>query len=315
MRHNRPKAFTLVELLVVIAIIGILVALLLPAVQAAREAARRMQCSNNLKQLGLALHNYHDTYRAFPPACIKEKWQDGSGSAQALLWSGSILPYMEQQPLFDKIVGMGWVLNWNDGGNNALVAQTRVEAFHCPSAPENTQTFSEGGINNRPRANYGVVISGVVGIQWPYHNGSGENNNYMDDGGVKHVRFNGPILMQNESSNFAAITDGTANTLIVGERLYKPRGGNNPASPKRNYLYIGAGNAQNNHSMFAGSTGIELNSFDLSDRGWAGFHSAHPGGAQFALADGSARFITQEIDRFIYAGAGTRDRGESTQLP
>jgi len=106
--RKRRSAFTLVELLVVIAIIGILIALLLPAVQAAREAARRSQCSNNLKQIALALHNYHDSHKVFPPSCIKELPQDGSGSPQALLWSGSILPFVEQKAIFDQIVGLGF---------------------------------------------------------------------------------------------------------------------------------------------------------------------------------------------------------------
>jgi len=98
--HRRRRAFTLVELLVVIAIIGILVALLLPAIQAAREAARRTQCSNNLKQMGVGFHNYHDAHRSFPPSCVKQKDQDGGGSAQATLWSGLLLPFMEQGPLW-----------------------------------------------------------------------------------------------------------------------------------------------------------------------------------------------------------------------
>lgn len=332
LRNPRGRhGFTLVELLVVIAIIGILVALLLPAVQAAREAARRSQCSNNLKQLGLALHNYHDTYKRFPPACFKEIWQDQpSGAArQSLLWSGSILPYMEQQTLFDQIVGMGYYMVWNDNGPNQSVLQARVDGYHCPSAPEANLTFTDAGsVANRPRGNYGVVISGTIGVQWPYHNGSGEHNSHVDDcnngsgspGAAVppssfHVRCNGPFFMQNKSTSFSNILDGTSNTVFIGERVYKPRGMNNPSSPKRDYNYIGTVDSVNRASMYSGSTGIEMNSLDLSDRGWAGFHSAHPGGAQFTLGDASTRFLSHDIDRLVYSSLGTADRAEPYQAP
>ena len=194
-----------------IAIIGILVALLLPAIQAAREAARRAQCSNNLKQLGVGFHNYHDTHRVFPPSCVKEKFQDGGGSAQATLWSGMLLPFLEQNALWEQVTGMGFGVVWNDDGVNEDVAKTKLAAFQCPSAPEFNETFDDSGVNPRYRANYGVVTSGTVGIDLtPYGtaiNRSGENNNYMDDGGLGNGRWDAAFSMQNTSRTFAEIVD------------------------------------------------------------------------------------------------------------
>ncbi|MDP6554755.1 MAG: DUF1559 domain-containing protein, partial [Pirellulaceae bacterium] len=143
---RKTRGFTLVELLVVIAIIGILVALLLPAVQAAREAARRMSCSNNLKQIGIALHNYHDTYKTFPPDAI---WWGGnrktglsrttnnagvSGGQRNYTWIALILPFMEQQPLHDRIDFKVPGLRQNIGNNTELQSVV-LPAFLCPSDP------------------------------------------------------------------------------------------------------------------------------------------------------------------------------------
>jgi prepilin-type N-terminal cleavage/methylation domain-containing protein len=312
--HKARIGFTLVELLVVIAIIGVLVALLLPAVQQAREAARRMQCSNNLKQIGLALHNYHDTHNAFPPSVIKEMLQDAGGNQNSLVWSGLILPQIEQNALWDQIQGKGFGLIWNDGGVNQLVLQTRLTAFECPSSPDSSEPWTDEGIANRPRGNYGCVLSGTVGYNAapPMNNAHGtpnsENKHHMDDGGMAHPRHNGPFMMQNRSTRFADIVDGTSNTAFIGER-YRRRIGN------RNYIYIGTPRGQDEHARWGGSTGIQLNSLDQGTTGFAGFHSAHPGGALFALGDGSTRFLPENMDRFIMAAAGTRNGGESVQLP
>jgi prepilin-type N-terminal cleavage/methylation domain-containing protein len=306
------RAFTLVELLVVIAIIGILVALLLPAIQAAREAARRTQCANNLKQIGIGLHNYHDTHRVFPPSCVKEKFQDGAGSAQATLWSGLILPFVEQGALWDQVTGMGFAIIWNDDATNEEVARTRITAYHCPSAIEFRETFDDAGVNPRFRANYGVVTSGTVGIDLnPYGvaiNRSGENNNHMDDGGLAHGRYDAAFTMQNTARTMAEIVDGTSNTIFVGERTRWMIGA-------RNYVYTATPNAQNNHSKFSGSTGIEINSKDTGARGFAGFHSVHPGGAQFLFGDGATRFISENINGYLYSSLGTRAGGEAITLP
>ncbi len=302
------RAFTLVELLVVIAIIGVLVALLLPAVQAAREAARRMQCGNNLKQVGLALHNYHDTFLAFPPAAVKEKFDDGSGSAQALVWSGSILPFIEQKNMFDSIVGMGFGINWADDGTNELILRTKMPAYQCPSSPDSNQPWDDGNATARHRASYGCVTTGTVGYDIANRTTNGEVKHHMDDGKNEHSRWNGPFRMQNLTTTFADITDGASNTLFIGER-YRNKATN------RNFIYIGTPHGQDEHARWSGSTGIQLNSLDTGTAGFAGFHSAHPGGAQFALGDGSVKMLNENIDRYIYACLGTRNGGEAVQIP
>ncbi|WDI40628.1 DUF1559 domain-containing protein [Bremerella sp. P1] len=305
---ERKRGFTLVELLVVIAIIGVLIALLLPAVQQAREAARRMQCSNNLKQLGLALHNYHDTFLKFPPAAIKEKVQDGSGSAQSTVWSAFILPQIEQGALYDKINGMGFGIVWDDDGNNEDILRVRLDAFECPSSPDTGQVFDDGGITGRPRGSYGVVVTGTVGYTISSNSTNSESKHHMDDGGVGHSRHNGPFYYQNISTNFRDITDGSSNTLFVGER-YSDKISN------RAHIYVGTSNGQDSHCKWGASTGIQLNTLDSGTQGMAGFHSAHPGGALFMLGDGATRFVSENIDRLIYASMGTRNGGEVAQLP
>ncbi len=302
------RAFTLVELLVVIAIIGVLVALLLPAVQAAREAARRMQCSNNLKQMGLAIHNYHDTNGSFPPSAIKGKVGDGSGSAQALVWGGSILPYIEQRNMFDQIQGKGFAINWADDGVNEQILRTKLPAYQCPSSPDSSQPWDDGGATGRHRASYGCVVSGTVGYTISSKATNGESKHHMDDGGQLHARHNGPFLMQNLTTTFGDITDGSSNTLFIGER-YRNKATN------RNYIAIGTPSGQDEHARWAGSTGIQLNTLDTGTQGFAGFHSAHSGGAQFALGDGSVRLLSENIDRYVYACLGTRSGAEPVQLP
>lgn len=303
-----PRGFTLVELLVVIAIIGVLIALLLPAVQQAREAARRMQCSNNLKQIGLALHNYHDTFQSFPPSAVKEKLQDGSGNDQALVWSGFLLPQIEQGVLWDQITGMGFALNWEDDGVNEQVLRTRLTAYECPSSPDVNEIWNDGEATDRRRGSYGTVVSGTVGYNIAERTANGENKHYLDDGGYNHARHNGAFPMQNHTTSFRDIVDGTTNTFFIGER-YRNR------VSMRNYIYVGTPTGQDEHARWAGSTGIQLNSLDTGAVGFAGFHSPHPGGAQFLLGDGATRFVSENIDRYIFACYGTRAGGETAQLP
>ncbi|MBL8809092.1 MAG: DUF1559 domain-containing protein, partial [Planctomycetaceae bacterium] len=207
---NRRKAFTLIELLVVIAIIAILVALLLPAVQQAREAARRTQCKNNLKQFGLALHNYHDVFNAFPPA---KGGTVGYGSTTRLDGNYerrtgviALLPYIEQTALYNQIdagnpstsppIPPGGPAPWSGTAPAPAIYTQRVAAFLCPTDP--------GIISARGNCNYAFCRGDFIGT------GSGNGRDAQDVSGLFCLR---------RTYNLRDCTDGTSNTIAMGERV------------------------------------------------------------------------------------------------
>ena len=297
--RKKRNAFTLVELLVVIAIIGILVGLLLPAVQAAREAARRMQCTNNLKQLGLALHNYHDTVRAFPASMyFQTPYLTARGNrpqrAPGWTWSSMILPYVEQSALYQQINFSLPVVN---PANQRLV-QTSQAYARCPSSPQ--FPFIEVGPASTPASinppNYRFAPTNYVVCS-----GSFNNSQYYDSAaGLKNGTF-----YEDSKHNLRDLTDGTSNTFMVGETKFYGNGA--PAGPAGTFYWdpslyarvqagiptadgpeciARAGQVRINPPMLTASA------LDLRNS----FSSLHTGGAQFVFGDGSVRFISQSIN-------------------
>jgi prepilin-type N-terminal cleavage/methylation domain-containing protein len=204
------RAFTLVELLVVIAIIGVLVALLLPAVQAAREAARRLQCSNHLKQIGLAMHNYHDAMRTFPSGTIV---------SNTLSWRVFILPQMEQQTLYERFSFDSGLWNGgtnNEGPNKLIHALNKIPGYLCPSAEREMAGNGSSRLSNPTRETY---VSHYYGVAGPVGTNPVTGNPYSHaatPGG--HGGFaEGGILYRNSSVSVGAVRDGTSKTLLVGE--------------------------------------------------------------------------------------------------
>jgi prepilin-type N-terminal cleavage/methylation domain-containing protein/prepilin-type processing-associated H-X9-DG protein len=326
----RPSrsGFTLVELLVVIAIIGVLVSLLLPAVQAAREAARRMQCGNNLKQLGLGMHNYHDTHRAFPMAYFVS-----IPPLNIQNWGSAVLPYIEQQNLYDMLdtrvpaaFEMGPV-----GAANVQVISTPLAVYQCPSAPGGSSRVYDGGIPagalpGLPQLSWRAapsdycVPTGVLGVysNLAYANfpgGSGGNRH-----GALQVHTPGG---SNRNSRMADILDGTSNTFLLGERtgggdIYAKRSMISAPDQLRQVNGGGWGDALNGEhwlggTLMSGTTvppqqgpcGINCSNL----RGY-GFHSFHPGGCHFLMVDGSVQFISESAAAFSVAGRITRQKGE-----
>lgn len=270
------RGFTLVELLVVIAIIGILVALLLPAVQAAREAARRSQCTNNLKQMGLALHNYHDTHKVFPPGYI---------SSLGWNWGSYLLPFSEQQPLYDNM-GVGDPTDWGNP-DHLDNGRTPLALYLCPSDsyPQNVRNdrrrprHASGG-NNRKALGY----SSYVGIR-------GSNSAWRENS-------NG-VIYPNSAIRFRDIVDGTSNTVAISERRYKNHNGSIWCCTSNNhgnihYTLADTGTPQGRDELINGSHTNAIS-------------SQHPGGALFALCDGSTRFISETINLQTWRDIGNRD--------
>ena len=322
--HQRHKTanrylhgFTLVELLVVITIIGILIALLLPAVQAAREAARRMQCGNNLKQIGLATHNYHNTYNSLPPAIVRVD------SALFCSVTTTLLPYIEQQAIFDSFDWKQATLdNQYFKGTSSYIGGTVISAYMCPS-----DIYESRNASGMARFNYGAS-SGPSYLQptspscscssfatWDSQYGMG---NRGWPGPAAPGPFN--VSLRSVPSSFIDIRDGLSNTILFGEvrPMYS--------------ISVDAGwaIANNGHGEF--STVAPLN-YDTSNQhpnmdadgqschsncNWTfeyGFRSAHPGSVRFVFGDGAVRSLDETIDHQLLQYLGGQNDGHSVTIP
>ncbi|MCA9228147.1 MAG: DUF1559 domain-containing protein [Planctomycetales bacterium] len=293
MSSHRSRGFTLVELLVVIAIIGVLIGLTLPAVQAARESARRTQCGNNLKQMGLALQSYHDSFKSFPPGFIMQS----PNFLGSIHWSGLMLPQIEQQNLLDTIDLNG---PWGVPGTPNFAAQsTLLEVFQCPSS---TATPGQPMPSN--------YLGCATGRTWHESGPPG-----LGPYGAGALRVDG-VLFHNSGTRLSDVRDGASNTVAIGEALFMPssqgidHGGTVHVV---DHWYIGSHNTHFTEASEAvGSTAVLINSvFDPTlfiDERELCFSSYHPGGAQVVFADGHIDIIHETIDRQTWAAMGTRER-------
>ncbi len=315
MRNTRSRSgFTLIELLVVIAIIAILIGLLLPAVQKVREAASRMQCSNNLKQLGIAVHSYHDTQGRLPYSWSPNNYgYDNNGRSWS--WMSQILPYVEQQNLFTAgqlgtsgalsgVAPAAPVLTFNQA---AAVHATMLKTFQCPSDPSSS-TISTNRANGSSSAGAGVTnYKGVAGSNWAWGSftftGPTGNSNGLDAGNGFFYRSD-----NSRSLSLLGVTDGLSNTLMVGEDLMAFN--THCAWARANYS-TGTVAIPLNNAMVTGQPGFN----NPSD--WPNvysFRSRHTGGANFGLGDGSVRFVRESIALAQYRAAGSIAGGEVNTL-
>ena len=303
-RHSSPsstpaapawtqRGFTLIELLVVIAIIAILIALLLPAVQQAREAARRTQCRNNLKQIGLALHNYHDVYDTLPPGVVHKTGNQNVAALGSYGWGTFILPQLEQTTLFDAMQANGVDLDQLLRNTSNPVAQA------CPSRPcrstaarrtrRRISTTAANGTSLIPPSSGTTVhlatanYVGICGTRWS------TPENWIVNRVDPYGTFWGDSRVK-----FRDVTDGLSNTMIVGERDWELGWAANWIG-QRNYTGTGIWGMRQNLAILD----VKINDPVLQPNGnpavSRGFSSRHTGGAHFLLGDGSVRFISENI--------------------
>lgn len=346
MRHQ-PQGFTLIELLVVIAIIGVLVALLLPAIQAAREAARRTQCANNLKQLGIAQQEYHDEWKMFTPGspqCSRD--EDGPnnfGLCYGNWWGANptnkghrfvrLLPYIEEKGLYDK-------LDFRQNIPPQIVAIKNSKAWtpsalYCPSDIKRTDiSITNYGCNMGPvipsnpfgcnvyRADFGIVPwvhPKAVGMQSYFGNGQSDNGrrDWTDGSGIP-----GPFGQCWWSARMADIQDGTSTTILLGEVRSACSDHAMTNWWEGNNAWWFHSNAPINYNTCPGEKGNDAQNVGSGPcnrtESWnvsLGFKSRHRGGAYFVLCDGAVRFLPEQIDYNVYQILASRNEGFTAELP
>jgi prepilin-type N-terminal cleavage/methylation domain-containing protein/prepilin-type processing-associated H-X9-DG protein len=354
LRRKRRLAFTLIELLVVIAIIAILIALLLPAVQQAREAARRTQCKNNMKQLGLAMHNYVDTFGTFPHSydgsLLVINLPSGSSQVQqsvgSISWISSSLPYLDQGPLYNQLNQLnafttGHALySSGQGYGNPLVqklSMTVIPGLLCPSNPQSKTNDGNqgslvynvvggfhdggggGGAQGMPGGRCDYV--GSMGFQKTGWHDVGENASHPNHGAPwsssdwvttwdtdwDSNAFRG-CFWNRGSARIAGITDGTSNTIAAFEDHHWRQNKLAPSRFSRNVCWISPISMLNNLSKKINTANYDNGYGDNDTRG-SGMSSTHSGGAHAVMADGSVKFISENIDIGEGWGDNTRNPG------
>ena len=310
---HRRDAFTLVELLVVIAIIGILIGLLLPAVQMVREAARRIQCANQVKQHSLAMHNYESAFGHFP---------SGFTYPAQTMWSGLTLPYIEQGPLYDSVdIEEKWTLINGGTAENMAALGVFIEIFQCPSANLEKSQYDPLTDSERVPCSYIACASG-------------ENNRESGDkpwcgmAAYEDLPASDGIMYMNSETEIGAIKDGLSNTVLLGETLpdqtlFNDDYSGNPQ--KVDHWYIGsrelgwypdvAGFESGESSECLGSTACPINSIKIpespaNDKELS-FGSRHIQGVNMGFADGSVHFVRETVDAVVWSNVGTRIGGEA----
>ncbi|MEX1041769.1 MAG: DUF1559 domain-containing protein [Pirellulaceae bacterium] len=310
--RRNSRGFTLVELLVVIAIIGVLVALLLPAVQQAREAARRMQCANTMKQLGLAMHNYHDTHRLLPSGnivfgflsdnCRASNREDPYGHGAP--WTVLILPYIEQTNRHEQFdFRMPFTFTSQGDSPNKPFQLEPNPFFHCPSSSLTRST-------HRTSHYYGVSGGGTPHCNWT---------------SLGYSNFNNGSLFLGSEMGLKDQKDGTSNVFLVGEQSAETHGSNANYSGDQAGTAIpwAAGSrADASHGMHANLAGAQFPINSHLDQAAADvhrwgvmtrtFHSDHPGGCHFLMGDGSTQFVPETINLNVYRTLGIRNDGLPT---
>ena len=310
-RKNHSHGFTLIELLVVIAIIAILIALLLPAVQQAREAARRTQCRNNLKQVGLAFHNYHDVHGSFPPGYIARSVTAldpaSADTGPGFAWGAMLLPMLDQGPLYNQIE-----LNANaDTPHNISVGQEFLTVFRCP-----TDTATERFTVDNGSTQFEIASANYVGV-FGYGSVTMAPGNPDPQG----------LLFRNSNSRFRDIIDGSSSTMLVGERTHQHRFNRSMPSVAADSTWFaafpgvfrsagmgmmpdeGPGSLILGHVGQQMPSGMTMHHPPNTTNHIVNFSSLHEGGIHFLMADGSVHFLSENVDYNTFRWLGQVNDG------